>query len=416
MGLFKKKRIEQRAEEQEGDIVSLFSNEDVATRKDTLQVPTISAAINKIADAVALLPVKLYRMTEERKPEEILGDRRTKILNGDTGDTLNTVDFWRAMLSDFYTGRGGWAYINSSGGVAKSIHYVDCESIGILQNSDPIFKTFRIQIQGSTYYDFNFLKLLKKTKDGFTNIPIQEENSEIILAAYNSLRLETSMAQGGGGKGGFLKSKNKLSAEAMEKIRTGYTALYDSFNKRRGRKVLILNDGMDFKEVSSTSAEMQMNENKRTNSIELCKLFGFPHTILDGGASEEDKRQFIQAVISVVNQIETELDKCMLLESEKESGYYFAFDTKELMRGSTKERYEAYEIALRNRFLQIDEIRKEEDREPMGFNYIALGLGDVLLDPTTNKIFTPNTGQISQLDEMRASDNQHKVNNPKKQD
>jgi len=405
VGLFKKKKIEQRAEEDRSDVLSLFSNEDTVTRKDTLQVPTVAACISKVSEAVSMLPVRLYRKTEG-KPEEVVEDQRTKLLNGDTGDTLNTVEFWKAMISDYYTGAGGWAYINSSGITVKSIHYVDCDNISILQNNDPIFKEFKVQVNGQMYYDFKFIKLLRKTKDGYTNIPIQEESNEIISAAYNSLRLETAMSQGSGCKGGFLKSKNKLSRDAIDAIREGYTALYDSFNKRKGRKVLVLNDGMEFQEISSTSAEMQMNENKRTNSIEICKLFGFPHTIIDGGASEEDKRQFIQAVTGLINQIETELDKCLLLESEKESGYYFAFDTKELMRGSTKERYEAYEIALRNRFLQIDEIRKEEDREPMGFNYIALGLGDVLLDPTTNKIFTPNTGQISQLDEMRASDDQ----------
>mgnify|MGYP006873195532 CR=1 FL=1 len=43
-----------------------------------------------------------------------------------------------------------------------------------------------------------------------------------------------------------------------------------------------------------------------------------------------------------------------MLESEKEQGYYWAFDTKELTRGNIKERYDAYEVAVRNNILQID--------------------------------------------------------------
>lgn len=413
MALFRRK--ENRAVEpngQESGALDLLFTGEVATREQALQIPTVQACISKISDSVSMLPVKLYRKTDG-KPEEILDDKRVKLLNGETGDTLNTVELWKALVNDFYVGKGGWAFISTStDGQAESLHYVDSLQIGINQNSDPIFKSYTVHVNGTEYYDFRFLKFLRKTKDGYTNIPIQEENSKVISAAYNSLKLEIKMSKSGGTKGGFLKSKNKLSREIMNDIRQGYESLYDSFNEDRNNKILILNDGMDFQEVSATSAEMQVNENKKANAIEICKIFGFPHTILDGGASEEDRRQYTAAVTALLNQIETELDSKLLLESEKEAGYYWAFDTKELTRGSQKERYEAYEIALRNRFLQVDEVRKEEDYEPMGFNFISLGLGDVLLNPVTREIFTPNTGQMANLgEEMRASDDQPRREN-----
>lgn len=408
MRLFKRKEnraefVNSQQKELDTSIIALLAGDEQVTREQTLQIPSVQACINKISDAVSMLPVHLYKRSDS-KIEEIFNDHRVELLNGDTGDTLNTVEFWKALISDYYTGRGGWAYIHTSGNKVKSLHYVDCNQIGILQNEDPIFKSYNIQVQGQIYFDFKFIKLLRKTKDGYTNIPLQEESGKVIQATYNSLLLEISMSEGSGCKGGFLKSKNKLSKETINDIREGYTDLYTSFNRRKGRKVLVLNDGMDFQEISSTAAEMQVNENKKTNAVEVCKLFGFPHTIIDGGASETDRRQFNQVVTSLLNQIETELDKCLLLESEKEGGYYFAFDTKELTRGSQKERYEAYEIALRNRFLQVDEVRKEEDYEPMGFNFVSLGLGDVLLNPQTKQIYTPNTNQITYLnDEVRGT-------------
>lgn len=400
MALFRRK--ENRAVEpngQESGALDLLFTGEVATREQALQIPTVQACISKISDSVSMLPVKLYRKTDG-KPEEILDDKRVKLLNGETGDTLNTVEFWKALVNDFYVGRGGWAFISTSAdGQAESLHYVDSLQIGINQNSDPIFKSYTVHVNGTEYYDFRFLKFLRKTKDGFTNIPIQEENSKVISAAYNSLKLEIKMSKSGGTKGGFLKSKNKLSREIMNDIRQGYESLYDSFNEDRNNKILILNDGMDFQEVSATSAEMQVNENKKANAIEICKIFGFPHTILDGGASEEDRRQYTAAVTALLNQIETELDSKLLLESEKEAGYYWAFDTKELTRGSQKERYEAYAIGLKNHFLQPDEVRKEEDYEPMGFNYISIGLGDVLLDPATGMVYTPNTNRVARINE-----------------
>lgn len=407
MTLFKKKEnraVNEQQRELDSSVLALLSGAETVSREQTLQIPSVQACISKIADTVSMLPVRLYRKTDG-KPEEITDDHRVELLNGETGDTLNTVEFWKALINDYYTGSGGWAYIHTSGQSVKSLHYVDCRNVSVNQNSNPIFKAYSVLVNGQTYYDFKFLKLLRKTKDGFTNIPVQEENSKVISAAYNSLQLEISMSKSSGCKGGFLKSKNKLSQQVIDDIRAGYDSLYNSFNNDRSKKILILNDGMDFQEISSTSAEMQVNENKRTNSVEICKIFGFPHTIIDGGASEEDRRQFIQTITALLNQIETELDKCLLLEDEKKNGWYFAFDTKELTRGSIKERYEAYEIGLKNRFLQPDEVRKEEDYEPMGFNFITLGLGDVLLDPATGTIYTPNTNQMTKINEGDNNEN-----------
>ena len=201
----------------------------------------------------------------------------------------------------------------------------------------------------------------------------------------------------GGCKPGFLKSSHTLTKEAADMIRENYNSMYSNDGGSQKGKVVVLNEGIDFQAVTNTAVELQMNENKKVNSIEICKLFGFPHTIIDGDASEEDKKQFISAVVSIVNRIETVLDTVMLYEDEKEKGYYWSFDTRELTRGNMKERYEAYAIALEKHFLQIDEVRREEDYEPVGFNFVTMGLGDILLNPETMEVFTPNTGQTSNL-------------------
>lgn len=398
IGLFRrKKKQEIRADtlsNAETSILTFFGITGELTREAAISIPTVSACINKIGDTISQLPVKLYKRNEE-EVTEIYDDPRIKLLNGSTGDTLSTVDMWKAAIEDYFLGSGAWIYVNSDNLNVKSLNYVDCTNVSYLCNQDPIFKAFRVQINAVTYYDFQFIKLLRKTKDGYTNIPLQKEASAILSAAWNSLKLENMMNSNGGCKPGFLKSKNRLSDVAIASIKEGYAKVYDNEDTRD--KILVLNDGIDFEAISSTAAELQMNENKKTNSIEICKLFGFPHTVIDGGATEDDNKKFIAAVISIINQIETELDNVLLLESEKDQGYYWAFDTKELTRGSLKERYDAYEIAVRNNILQVDEIRREEDYEPLGFNFIKLGLQDVLLNPETMDVFTPNTGQTKNL-------------------
>ena len=400
----KRKSPELRADSNETALLSFFGAYNELDKKSTLEIPTVSACINKIADTVSSLPVKLYQR-KDGTVTEISDDFRIKLLNGETGDTMNTADIWKSAVEDYFVGKGAWIFINSDGLNVKSLHYVSNDFLSILSNSDPIFKAFNVLVNGRKYYDFQFIRLLRKTKNGWDNIPIQAENSAILSASYNSLKLENSMSANGGCKSGFLKAKTRLSREAIDEIKGNYASMYDNA-KQKDKKVVVLNDGIDFQEISATSAELQMNENKKANSVEICKLFGFPHTVIDGNASEDDNKKFTSAVIALLNQIETALDSSLLLESEKENGFYWAFDTKELTRGSIKERFEAYDIAVRNNILQIDEIRREEDFEPIGFNFLKLGLGDVLYSPVTKTVFTPNTSQTANLatGEVRAEE------------
>ena len=194
-----------------------------------MEIPTFSACISKIADTISRLPVKLY-CKRDNKITEITDDSRLILLNGETGDTLNTVDLWKSVTEDYYLGNGAWIYLNSDGIRLKSIHYVDSRNVSIMANTDPIFKAFDIMVNGQKYYDFQFIKLFRKTKTGYSNIPIQADNSKILSVAYNSLKLEEKMNKNGGNKGGFFKAKTKLSPEALKDVKIGCNALYNTNN------------------------------------------------------------------------------------------------------------------------------------------------------------------------------------------
>ena len=51
--------------------------------------------------------------------------------------------------------------------------------------------------------------------------------------------------------------------------------------------------------------------------------------------------------------------------------------------------------------VQIDEIRFEEDLPALGLNWIKLGLEDVLYDPKTNTVYTPNTNQTAVMGKLQ---------------
>ena len=314
---------------------------------------------------------------------------------------MTANEFWRAITEDYYLGKGGYAYINTYRNTVGSLHYVKESEIAISKNFNPIFKDFDIYVAGQKYYPWQFIRILRNTKDGASGTPITAENSKLIAVAYSSLKYELNAARRGGNKKGFLKSEKKLEDSALKSLRSAFARLY-SDDTETSEPFIVLNGTIDFKESSNTLAEMQLNENKTTNAKEFAKLFHVSPEAVSGGSADTSTIAKL-AAIPLMNVIQSALNRDLLNEREK-GNMYFAFDTKELLKGEITERYNAYKTALEANFLQPDEVRYMEDLEPLGLNFIKLGLQDVLYNPDTKEIFTPNTGKMQTLENGALSD------------
>jgi len=389
---------EERAEEERAEVIleptvdatllEALLGRTAVSREQALAIPAVKSCINFIADTVTLMPIKLYKI--EKGSAEEVEDVRTKLLNDDTNDTLDAVQFWRAMISDYFLGKGGYAYLNRYGNDLMSINYVEDSAVSILKNSDPIFKLFKLYVNGKEYWPHEFLKILRNTRDGSKGVPITEEHALVFSVSYNSLMFEENLVKKGGNKKGFLKSEKKLTDIAIAALKEAWKNLYSNNTE----SVVVLNDGLSFQESSNTSVEMQLNENKKTNSEQICKLFNVSANVISGSASRvEYVNSFKMAVMPVLRVIESALNKEMLLETEKGS-YYFSFDTKEMLKGDIKERFEAYKIAIEANFMQIDEVRYLENIPSLGIKWIKLGLDSVLYDVENKTIYTPNTNEL----------------------
>ena len=166
---------------------------------------------------------------------------------------------------------------------------------------------------------------------------------------------------------------------------------------------VVLNNGLDFKEASSTPTEMQLNENKKANGIEICKILNIPPSMIegDGKANENEYEKFVKiAILPILEAIIVALNRDLLLEKEKGS-FYFAFDIKELIKGDIEKRFKAYEIGIKNKFLDINEVRYEENRGPIKAlnDTIVLGLNDVLYNTKKGSVYTPNTNKTTNLND-----------------
>ena len=372
--------------ESTGDILlkALLKGETINKNK-AMSIPAVSSAVDKISNMVAMLPIRFYKeeiVDNKKKVTEVLDDVRTKILNQDTGDTLDPFQLKKSIARDYLIEKGAYIYIEKNKNEFVSIRYVEPTNVSILKNTHPIFKDIKYDVNGKQYETYDFLTILRNTTDGATGTSVVKEISKSLETSFTTILYELGLVKKGGGKKGFLQSTKKLSDEAMAKLKKAWHSYYGNDEEN----VIILNEGLEFKEGSNSSVELQINERKKTLKEDINDVFhissNYDETIKD-------------AVIPIISAIESALNRNFLLEEEKGS-FYFAFDTKKITRGSLKERYEAYKTASDTGWLGINEIRAEEDYDAIdGFDVIKMNLANVLYDTKTKKYYTPNTNKIT---------------------
>jgi HK97 family phage portal protein len=397
-----------RPDDPAADLARAFGLNEAMTFEKAMQLPPISASIDFISSICARAPIKLYRESIEEegtRTEEVTDDIRTELLNGNTGDSLNAYQMKKAWVTDYFGEGQGYIFIDKNFLGWRSLRYVEQVNISINVNSDPIFKDADIFIADKKYFYWDFLRLCRDTKDGFKGKSIIDTNGELITLMYKTMRFEKKLMDTGGNKKGFLKAASKLTDKAMSDIKAAWRDLY-SVND--SNNVMVLNNGLDYKDTSATSTELQLNENKLTNNDLLTMIFLLSAKALQGASDDDIVSAVKTAVIPIIEQMEQAFNEGLLLESEKKT-MYWACDTSALERGDILKRFQAYKLAIEGNFMQADEVRYKEDMPALGLNWIRLGLDDVLYDPKSKTIYTPNTNASVKVGEGGiAVDNEEK--------
>lgn len=363
-------------------LTALLSNE-IITKEKALTLPAVAGAVDLISSTIATMPIKLYQNKLGTVIEKE-NDNRVRLLNSDTSDTLDAFQLKKAMVEDYLLGKGGYAFIRRRRNDVTGIFYVPEEKISFMLNPSPIFKDYTILVEGKSYKPFEFIKILRKTKNGAFGVGVVAELSKALETAYQTLVYQLGLVKSGGNKKGFLKSVRKLGQDEINVLKTAWQNLYANNESN----VVVLNNGLEFQEASNSSVEMQLNESKNTLREEINNIFHI---------EKEFYETFKLAIYPIVKAFETALNRDLLLEREKKT-HFFQFDVKEIIKSNIKERYEAYKLAKESGFMTLNEIRKAENMEYIeGLDVINVGLSAVLYDINTHQYYTPNTDSKTQV-------------------
>jgi len=367
-------------------LLKALLNSEPITREQALTLPAVSGAVDFISNMIASMPVKLYKY-KDGKVEEKEDDPRVKLLNGDTGDTLDAFQMKKAMVEDYLLGKGGYCYKRMNRNEVTGLFYVKDIYIDAIYNYKPIYKDYYVLVMGEEYSKYDFIKLLRNTKDGATGTGLTNEVGKALETAYNTLLYQLNMVTSGGNKKGFLKASRKLGQDEINILKQAWKNLYGNNQEN----VVVLNNGLEFQEASNNAVETQLNESKKTLQDEINTIFHIH--------PNDFYLTFKCAIYPIVKAFSTALNRDLLLEKEK-GKMFFDFDVKEIIKANVQERYQAYKIAKETGWMTFNEIRRMENMNYIeGMDTVNVGLGAVLYDTNTHKYYTPNTDTVGDMNE-----------------
>lgn len=373
------------------------SNTATKTRQDALSIPAVATSVDWIAGAIASLPIRMYKATDSGY-QEVFDDYRLPLVNQYSGNCMTASDLIRNIITDYLLDGNGFAYVVKRGNKIEKLSYIPPFKLSYTESVDVIDKVLKIWIDSREIRDYDLLRICRHTKNGLTGIGFVSDNQLLLSTILNSLDYENKTTSSGVRRG-FLKSKFKLDPEKLKSLKTAWRKL-----RNRDSDVLVLNDGIEFENATSTAVESQMSQNKEINTRSILTYFGLPNNFLSNANSDSYKTAVQIAVLPLVSILENALNEFLLLESEK-GNMKFIIDTNSLLRTNILERFNSYKTGLDSGVLTIDEVRRLENLPVLNLPYVKMSLGDVLYNTDNGDIFVPNTGQMIKQGEEISDEN-----------
>ena len=211
--------------------------------------------------------------------------------------------------------------------------------------------------------------------------PVEQHRTTLGLASATQL-YSAKFYEQGAAPSAVIKIPGELTQDQADSLRNSFSRRHEGIEKMH--KIAVLTGGADFQQMSMKISDMQLVETLHWGVESIARLMGVPLHLLQypGGNASYNSVEIVSiewlrlGLGPLVARLEAGLQR--LVPGADQTFIKFTLDG--LLRPTTKERYDAYAIALNNGILSLNEIRRLEDRAdvPGGDeHYKALNIGVV---------------------------------------
>ena len=368
-----------------GSAYSFFLGNSTAGKRvnerSAMQMTAVYSCVRILSEAVASLPVHVYRYNDSGGKEKALDHSLYFLLHDEPNPEMTSFAFRETLMTHLLLWGNAYAQIIRNG---------KGEIIGLYPLM-PDRMTVDRDDKGRLYYEYQLSSDDAHTMKGSTVILQPKDVLHIpglgfdglvgyspIAMAKNAIGLAIAAEEygskfyaNGAAPSGVLEHPGTLKDPS--KVRESWTQTFGGSSN--ANKVAVLEEGMKYTPISISPNEAQFLETRKFQINEIARIFRVPpHMVGDLEKSsfsniEQQSLEFVKYTLDPwVSRWEQNMMRSLLAEEEKPT-YFIKFNVDGLLRGDYQSRMNGYAIGRQNGWMSANDIRELEnlDRIPEEF-------------------------------------------------
>lgn len=343
------------------------------TQYNALQVTTFLSCVSILAEDVAKLPARVYKLND-KGGREIQANHPLDALLRRPNDYQSSFEFFEQMMTGFLMRGNAYAPIIRDGrGKPIALIPVNPERVSVYEapsgdvfymvarrgpHDTAMLKSLPLMIHSEDMLHLRWLSL-DNSLWGSSRIALARE---AIALALSQQEMASRLSANSTNLGGILTTDQKLSKEAAERLQKSWKERKQGL--RNTGETAVLEQGLKWQQLGMTAQDAEFIASRNLQIAEIARLFRMPpHKVgvMDAGLGKSveqlDQDYVNNTVSSHLRRWEEKLSQTFGLA---EQGMFVEFDVSQFLRASMQVRYNGYRTGIVGMFLTPNEARRSE--------------------------------------------------------
>lgn len=343
--------------------------------RSAMQMTAVYSCVRILAEAVAGLPLHLYRYKEDGGKERAIDNNLYHLLHDEPNKEMSSFIFRETLMTHLLLWGNAYAQIIRNGkGEVVALYPLMPNKMQVDRDEN-----------GELYYIYTRSSEEAKTMEGVTVYLTPRDVLHIpglgfdglvgyspIAMAKNAIGLAIATEEygakffaNGAAPSGVLEHPGTIKDPS--RLRENWNSTFGG--SANSGKVAVLEEGMKYTPISISPEQAQFLETRKFQIDEIARIFRVPpHMVGDLEKSsfsniEQQSLEFVKYTLDPwVIRWEQSLSRALLNEDEKRK-YFFKFNLEGLLRGDYESRMSGYATARQNGWMSANDIRELENMD-----------------------------------------------------
>ena len=346
--------------------------------RSAMQMTAVYSCVRILSEAVAGLPLHLYRYTDTGGKEKAIDHPLYFLLHDEPNAEMTSFIFRETLMTHLLLWGNAYAQIIRNGrGEVVGLYPLMPDRMNVDRDKDgQIYYEYRVSTDDAHtlkegIVQLNPSEVLHIPGLGFDGLvgysPIAMARNAIGMAIACE-EYGAKFFANGAQPSGVLEHPGTLKDPA--KIRESWTQTFGG--SHNANKVAVLEEGMKYTPISISPEQAQFLETRKFQIDEIARIFRVPpHMVgdLDKSSFSNIEQQSLEFVTYTLDPWICRWEQSIvrsLLSSDEKKSYFVKFNVDGLLRGDYKSRMDGYAVGRQNGWMSANDIRELEnlDRIP----------------------------------------------------